>query len=300
METVRVQREPWAAKGARAEAFEPGKAELKQRFSKHRLWHVEIAFAEPRQGPLLIGDGRYLGLGLMHPVQHACGVFALHIVDGLSDGAAHTDLTRALRRAVMALIAERSDTGKPLPTFFTGHGEDGAPARSGRHRHLAFVFDAGRRRLLIVAPHVLERRPPTRHEQKRLSLLSEAISGLRDLRAGAAGRLRLSPAWLDQETDPLFAPSKVWESVTPFLVTRHAKLKDAHAALESNIMDEVRRIGLPAPHVEILRAASASEAGLGGLARLTFVTAVAGPLLIGRDLHGGGGLFCGRTTASAH
>src|SRR5690606_35707895 len=62
--SIHVQREPLAGKGARAEAFAPG-----TRFSKHRLWHVEIAFVEPRAGPVVIGDGRYLGLGLMAPMR---------------------------------------------------------------------------------------------------------------------------------------------------------------------------------------------------------------------------------------
>jgi CRISPR-associated protein Csb2 len=59
---VRVQREPFDAKGARAESFAPG-----TRFAKERLWHVEVAFAEHLSGPLILGDGRYLGLGLMAP-----------------------------------------------------------------------------------------------------------------------------------------------------------------------------------------------------------------------------------------
>ena len=59
---VRVQREPFRARGARAEAFARD-----TRFSRHRLWHVEVAFTEPRDGPVIVGDGRYLGLGLMAP-----------------------------------------------------------------------------------------------------------------------------------------------------------------------------------------------------------------------------------------
>src|SRR5262249_47622377 len=55
---VRVQREPFEAKGQRAESFAPG-----TRFVKERLWHVEMALAEAVQGPLILGDGRYLGLG---------------------------------------------------------------------------------------------------------------------------------------------------------------------------------------------------------------------------------------------
>lgn len=60
--SIRVQREPFEAKGARAEAFAPD-----TRFVKERLWHVEVQFREPVSGPLLIGDGRFLGLGVMAP-----------------------------------------------------------------------------------------------------------------------------------------------------------------------------------------------------------------------------------------
>lgn len=57
--SITVQREPFQGHGARAEAFAPG-----TRFAKERLWHVAITFLESINGPLLIGDGRFLGLGL--------------------------------------------------------------------------------------------------------------------------------------------------------------------------------------------------------------------------------------------
>ena len=58
-----VQREPFQSHGARAEAFAPG-----TRFAKERLWHVALKFAEPVQGPLVLGDGRFLGLGVLTPI----------------------------------------------------------------------------------------------------------------------------------------------------------------------------------------------------------------------------------------
>jgi CRISPR-associated protein Csb2 len=64
VETIRVQREPFEGKGARAEAFASG-----PRFAKERLWHVEITFTDEVSGPLILGDGRYMGLGLMAPVR---------------------------------------------------------------------------------------------------------------------------------------------------------------------------------------------------------------------------------------
>jgi CRISPR-associated protein Csb2 len=59
-----VQREPFQRHGKRAEAFAPG-----SRFPKERLWHVALKFTEPVQGPVVLGDGRFLGLGVFAPYQ---------------------------------------------------------------------------------------------------------------------------------------------------------------------------------------------------------------------------------------
>ena len=61
---IRVQREPFEANGHRVEAFAVG-----TRFPKERLWHIEITFRDAVTGPLVIGDGRFLGLGVMAPTQ---------------------------------------------------------------------------------------------------------------------------------------------------------------------------------------------------------------------------------------
>lgn len=60
--SVRVQREPFDRNGARASDFTGT-----HRFSGPTLHHVEITFARPVHGPLVIGNGRYMGLGLMTP-----------------------------------------------------------------------------------------------------------------------------------------------------------------------------------------------------------------------------------------
>jgi CRISPR-associated protein Csb2 len=62
---VVVRREPFQSHGARAEAFALG-----TRFAKERLWHVAVKFAEPVQGPLVLGDGRFLGLGVLAPTMN--------------------------------------------------------------------------------------------------------------------------------------------------------------------------------------------------------------------------------------
>ena len=59
---IRVQREPFQRRGAMAERFADG-----SRFLKRALWHVELQFPHPVPGPLIIGDGRFCGLGVMAP-----------------------------------------------------------------------------------------------------------------------------------------------------------------------------------------------------------------------------------------
>lgn len=41
--------------------------------ASRRLVHVSVTFDQPVQGPLLLGSGRYLGLGLMRPLQYEDG-----------------------------------------------------------------------------------------------------------------------------------------------------------------------------------------------------------------------------------
>ena len=59
---IRVQREPFQRRGVMAELFADG-----SRFSKHALWHLELRFPHAVPGPLIIGDGRFCGLGVMAP-----------------------------------------------------------------------------------------------------------------------------------------------------------------------------------------------------------------------------------------
>ncbi len=287
VETIRVQREPFEGKGLRAEAFAKG-----TRFAKERLWHVEVGFSHPITGPLLIGDARYLGLGLMAPVLRTDGIFAFAITDGLTEQAEPLALTRALRRAVMARAQEKMGARATLPAFFTGHAYGGAPSRSGRHEHLAFAFDVPRKRLLILAPHILDRRKAFGDEREQyLPILANALEDFRELRAGTAGKLALMPSAMDLSDDPLLALSQTWQSLTPYRVTRHARLNDAAAALEADLLVECQRAGLPQPRVEVIKTAAKPGIGFFGHAKLKFNRAVTGPMLLGRDRHFGGGLF---------
>jgi CRISPR-associated protein Csb2 len=103
--------------------------------------------------------------------------------------------------------------------------------------------------------------------------------------------LRASP--IDADTDPLFAPSRSWESVTPYQVTRHTKKVGAMEALSGDLRVECRRRGLPEPRVTPHGLRGVPGLGLVGSARLTFEVAVEGPIILGRRRHIGGGLFAG-------
>jgi CRISPR-associated protein Csb2 len=280
---VRVQREPFEARGTRAEAFGEG-----TRFAKERLWHVELELNEPVIGPLLLGDGRFLGLGLMAPVQARPGIFAFTI-DGDPARADGDGLVRAMRRAVMSRAQAEVGAG-PLPRFFSGHEEGGASARSDKSNHIAIQWDPVRGRLLIIAPHLLDHGEPFT-ERHNLEVLGRALEGFTELRAGRTGLFRLTPCSLDEANEYL-RHSRTWVSVRPYTVTRHRKASSTVAALTEDTLEECRRRGLPRPIVTVLDARGISGRGLEGKLRLDFEVAVEGPVVLGRTRYLGGGLFC--------
>ena len=289
---VRVQREPFDRKGARAEAFAPN-----TRVSPDILWHAAIEFAEPVKGPLLLGDGRYLGLGLMRPDDPAPEIVAFSIRGGLEAPDALA-VAHAARRAMMARVQKILPPGEKMPLYASGHEEDGAPAADGAHRHIAVVADLPRRRILYVAPRRLQRDGVRRRDiSKDHALVARALEGMDVLRAGKAGKLALESATVDPENDPLFAPARVWESVTEYAVTRHRRRLADVDALEADVAAELRRCGWPLPAAGGIQATAVRRGPRGGLAgrlRLAFLTAQPGPLAIGRTAHKGGGWFRGR------
>lgn len=291
---VGVQREPFDRQGSRAEDFAPG-----TRFAKETLWHASISFAERVKGPLLLGDGRFVGLGLMAPDDaQPRGVIAFAIVDGLVDGATPSIVARAGRRAMMARVQHGMRRGVPLPTYVSGHQPDGTPAGDGTHRHVAVVADLPRRRLLYVAPSELRRNGARWRDIAAVhGRTAGALEGMSVLRSGPAGRLTVAPVVLDPGSDPLFAPARVWESVTTYDVTRHHRGPTAEDALALDVAAELQRCGWPRlrrESIDVLAVSRGPRGGLSGRLRLTFRTAEAGPLLLGRTAHKGGGLFAGR------
>jgi CRISPR-associated protein Csb2 len=282
---VRIQREPFHARGALADAF------ASSRFHG-RLRHIEVVFQSPVRGPLIVGDGRFVGLGVMRPVKERAP--GLHVFAVEQSGAPviarSAAVARALRRAVMA----RAQTLNALPVFFHGHEDDGSSARTGNHEHLffaAFSSDGSARidRVAVMAPGLCDR---TISDRKHWNDLARAVNGLNTLRCGRDGVLSLAP--LPSETDDsYFGSGRVWTTVSAYRPTRHPKRDQPISSfIETDLRTECARRGLPAPEsVEVL---STCEGALGGLsARLTirFAKSVCGPVLLGRESHIGNGLF---------
>ncbi len=288
VESIRVQREPFESAGSRVEPFAEG-----TRFAKECLWHVEITFGAPVEGPLLLGYGRFCGLGLMAPVRDAVrGVQVFAITTGLTDQPDPIEVARALRRAVLARVHAILGKDTQLPSFFSGHEENGAPVQRSSSSHLSFAFDPASRRLLVFAPHVVERRAATHREVEYLHTLDAALEGFCELRAGRVGSLSLSPAVIDTGDDPLLASSPAWKTITPYVVTRHAKEGEAGKALEVDVRAECRHFGLPEPEaVEVSNLQGVPGTGLTGDVTLRFRQHINGPLLLGRTRYLGGGLF---------
>lgn len=291
-ESIRMQREPFDTKGLPAQDFAPG-----SRFSPRNMWHVEIQFSKPTYGPLVIGNGRYLGLGLMRPIKQIEGVFAFQITDGLDTKVDAMALTRALRRAVMARVQDKLGKRTELPVFFTGHEPNGEPARRGYRSHLAYTFDAPRQRLLVLAPYMLEHREPSKKEREHLHTLSVAITGLQKLRAGAAGKLTLRAETVDIDSDPLFASSTRWRTQTEYCLTRHPKREAVERAVVDDVIRELERRRLPKPvSVSISSVSRGPRGALHADINLNFSVGITGPILLGQTSNLGGGLFIARQT----
>ncbi|MBC6442183.1 MAG: type I-U CRISPR-associated protein Cas5/Cas6 [Rhodobacteraceae bacterium] len=283
---IRIQTEPFQRRGSRADQFEVPVRPGGKPISIRRMAHVELRFHKPVKGLVLIGDGRFRGLGLMEPVREHQNVW-LFSVSGSAPVMPEV-LARATRRAVMARVASELGRDK-LPAFFTGHEADGAPVRRGGRSHIGFLVDPAARHLLIAAPQALNHTDPDNEQARHTRTLSRALSGLQRVVAGAHGAFDLCALAVD--ASPLLHTGRVWESVTDWQPDRHGKGDPV-----SWIPDDVRRAcsarGLPLPAgINILMVAKGRRGGIRARLRLSFAGQMNGPLALGRTAMCGGGSF---------
>ena len=285
--SIRVQREPFQRRGIRVEMFSVG-----TRFSKHALWHVQLLFREPVSGPLVIGDGRFCGLGLMEPVVARPDVVSFKLGRRIAREEGFS-LIRHLRRALMALA--RDENGH-MSRLFSGHEPDGRADSDGHHAHLFLVADGDAgddgaiTRLVVAAPWAADRKVGRRAHR----LFDEVTRRLTELRAGRMGRFVGLAAEPVVDGDPLIGPATVWIGRTSYVATRNLKkCDDPTKFVRADIIAECARRGLPKP-VEI----DVSDLQVGprggrptAKLKVRFAVSIRGPLLLGRDSHVGGGVF---------
>ena len=287
---IRVQREPFQKRGMRAELFADG-----SRFSKHGLWHAELQFRENVPGLLVLGDGRFCGLGLMEPIKNYSDIFIVNL--DVKRGIAPENgamLVSYLRRALMSLA--RNASGQ-VGRLFSGHESDGRPDSMGHHAHVFLAADGGARddlitRLVVAAPWIVDRTAkPQPSEQRLFDTVTRQLS---ELRAGPLGHFTGLSARCIVDGDPLLGPANVWTSKTPYVATRNLKKRDDPVTtVKVNATTECRRRGLPTPaeiHVQEVETGPRGGKPTAKL-KLVFDTAILGPVLLGRNSHAGGGLF---------
>lgn len=286
---ISVQREPFHRRSARVGQFDVG-----TRFSKHALWHVELRFEKPVTGPLLIGDGRFCGLGLMEPVEIRPDVVAFHLERSVK--AEHgPELVHHLRRALMSLA--RDDAGY-VGRLFSGHEPDGRADGEGHHAHVFLAADGGVAgdasitRLVVAAPWAVDHEATRRIHDHRA--LDEVTRRFVELRAGRVGRFDRLAAVPVNDGDPLIGPDSIWVGKSPYVATRNLKRRDDPAEfVRGDAVAECVRRGLPKPtSVEVSNLHVGPKGGR-PTAELTlrFAIAIRGPLILGRNSHMGGGLF---------
>ena len=290
---IRVQREPFQRRGVRAELFAAG-----SRFSKHALWHVELRFVEPVRGPVVVGDGRFCGLGLMEPITHYDAVLVFELDTRTRMGL--QDRPAILHHVRLALMALARDGDGQVRRLFSGHESDGGRDREGHHAHVFLAADSAAEsdsitRLIVAAPWAVDHGArPKGSEGRRFADVARRFT---ELNAGRLGRFEnLTPKPVC-DGDPLLGPATTWGSRTPYRATLNfRKQDDPVSAIERDVRAECHRRGLPAPmEVGVLEIDAGSRGGLPtARLKLRFATAVRGLLLLGRDSHAGGGLFHAR------
>jgi len=291
--SIRVQKEPWLSRGKMAAAFA-----RTPRFEGSRLWHCEVVFQEPRNGPLVLGDGRYLGLGVMMPVAQPANDALVLTLSAESRPPADSAgvAVEALRRALMSRA--RDDAGGVDP-LFSGHEDSPGPAASGRHRHayLAALARNGRiDRLLVIAGWRVDRRwTPTDRERAHFP---RVVEGLSEIKAGRAGVLRVEHCASADDSEEEFRESRRWRTATPYAPTRHARREtDWTRFAAQDLARECERRGLPVPQILIRSVAIGPRGGAEVQAEIEFPAPQSGPLLLGRTAHAGGGRFVPVTAA---
>lgn len=218
---VKVQREPFEGNGERVEAFAN-----RTRFYSRSLWHAEITFLKPLSGPLVVGDGRFFGLGVMVPN----ALKRTHVAQFVLDSTVLPQITEALpvaesaRRILMGIggrMFSAPDGSRGRSDVFSGKNENGRPLEG--HGHAYYLptdedQDGYIDHLTIIAVGGFNEQ-----DLKVLDALRELKSKEREASGHPLRTLLIGIGRLDEYRPYLMQPSRIWRSATPFIASRFLK-----------------------------------------------------------------------------
>ena len=279
-----------------------------ERLAMNDLYHTEITFEHGVTGPLVIGNGRYFGLGLMAPVVSMSPVAPKNDKNTYSDvltfsinsnvSICNSNVSFFLRSVRRALMSLSRDYSGQVTQLFSGHEpkQNKAPLKSNGHQHIFLAADDTDRdgfmdRLIVAAPWACDQ--TTKGSRENHDCFNKVVRNLIHVRAGKLGIISLKPTFFHKNSDQLAKSSHIWKSYNFYRTTRHAgRGKNVRMAAINDIIMECERRGLPKPHVKIIEVKFVPNGGrLIARMRLYFSVEVEGPLMLGRDSHMGGGIF---------
>ncbi len=297
--SVRLQREPWNDRLARADerwCLPPEQdGSISRRAGRTRV-HAEIALDGPHEGPLLVGDGRFMGLGRLeacHDDPPGWPEVARFLVSGNRPSVRDTVLVGdAVRRALMS-------GGNPPPEL---SGHDGSPTPltdDPAHRHAFFQPEDADGDGLIDRITVFCRTGFSDAARDRLEALSLVNAGQWQHRA----TMTVTPLGPISPLVDGLSFGRVWVSRTPYVHPWHFRRRETvEQATSAQVLREwkLRYPGLTPPQVAIIgadgscaldRKGGSRQRLVGYRLRLEFDEACPGPLALGREAHYGLGQF---------
>ncbi len=308
-----LRREPFDQHQPRADAswrLPPSKADPR------RIWlagrprvHAQITFDKARSGPILIGDGRFLGLGLFSA--------ATSETPGWPEVARYRLDVRGRPRVeqtvrVGDVLRQALMSGGFPPSELSGH-DDLGPLRDPAHCHAFFLPEDADGDGLIDHLTVYSRLGFSDEGLERLRRLSRLWWRIRH-----SGRQTEVALHLQEVGSPtavpglqrLVGPSRIWRSATPYFRPRFSKKRDFQTGLAVVIREQIRREwslrfpDITVPDVELLKGREFSKFEsvrvdrerfaadtAGSFLQLRFDRPIEGPIALGRSCHFGLGLF---------
>lgn len=257
-----------------------------------------IGFRRPVRGPLVLGPGRFLGLGAMAPSGRRDPTRSFVVaVDPTVQFGQCIPFAETLRRGVIGIAGSLFGKDR-VPPSISGHDGRRAYRDGGRHDSLHVFPDPthagtdGRvTRFVLGLPESL------RHEDART--LGDAMRDWTFLRGFGPEGTRILVSDLDEDTaESMRKRSTVFRTLTPFRAPSLAVGETVESAVENRLLERkmprpssIRVLGEVGQDLFETRSKYSFRQRSAYHVEVEFDVAVPGPIRLGSDAHFGGGLF---------